>query len=113
MSLAVFAALDFESARAGIGKDIRVFAESGVFGWVVLSVVFSLPVVSVGLLLHRRWLAMISLSLSLAVFSAWFAYYATDWWSNPGQGAWAPAFMLVLIGWLLAIVEARRVRTNR
>jgi hypothetical protein len=36
MSLAVFAALDLESARTGIGKDIRVLAESGVFGWVVL-----------------------------------------------------------------------------
>ena len=61
----MFAALDFESARAGIGKDIRVLAESGVFGWVVLSVVFSLPMVSAGLLLRSRWLAVIPLSLSL------------------------------------------------
>jgi len=113
MSLALFAALDFESARTGIGKDIRVFAESGVFGWVALSVVFSLPAVSVVLLLRRRWLAVIPLALSLVLFSLWFAYYATDWWSNPGQGAWAPAFMLVLLGRFLVVVEARRVRTNQ
>ncbi len=48
-----------------------------------------------------------------ALFCLWFAYYATDWWSNPGQGAWAPAFMLVLLGWLLVVVEARRVRTSQ
>lgn len=113
MNLAVLAALDFESARAGIGRDIRVFAESGVFGWVVLSVVFCLPMVSVALLLRRRWLAAIPLSLWIALFCVWFAYYATDWWSNPGQGAWAPAFMLVLLGWLLVFVEARRVRTGQ
>ncbi len=90
-----------------------MLAESGVFGWVILSVLFSLPVVSVTLLLRRRWVALIPLLLSLALFSLWFAYYATDWWSNPGQGAWAPAFMLVLLGWLLVIVEARRVRTSQ
>ena len=113
MSIGFLAALDLGAARAGIGKDIRVLAESGVFGWVVFSVVFSLPVVSVALLLRRRWLAVIPLSLSLVLGCMWFAYYATDWWSNPGQGAWAPAFMLVLLGWLLVVVEARRVRTSQ
>ena len=107
------AALDLASARAGVGKDIRVFAESGVFGWVVLTVVFGLPVMSVGLLLCRRWVAMAPLLISLAIFTVWFLYYATDWWSNPGQAAWAPAFVLALLGWLLVIVEARRVRATQ
>jgi hypothetical protein len=76
--------------------------------------VFSLPVVSVALLLRRRWVAMVPLSLSLALFSLWFFYYATDWWSNPGLGgAWATVLVLVLPGWLLVIVEARRVRASQ
>lgn len=107
------AAFDVASARSGIGKDIRVFAESGIFGWVVLATMFALPVMSMALLLRRRWLAMMPLLMSLAIFSVWFLYYATDWWSNPGQGAWAPAFMLVLLGWILVIVEARRLRTSQ
>jgi hypothetical protein len=106
----VAAALDVAAARSGIGKDIRAFVESGVFGWIVLAVVFALPVVSVVLLLRRRWLAAIPLSISLAIFSLWFLYYATDWWANPGQGAWASTFALVLVGWFLALVEARRLR---
>ena len=108
----VTAGLDFASARSGIGKDIRAFAD-GPFGWVVLTMVFALPVMSMALLLRRRWLALFPLSFSLALFSVWFLYYATEWWSNPGQGAWAPAFMLVLLGWLLVIVEARRLRRRR
>jgi hypothetical protein len=75
-------------------------------------VVFALPVMSTSLLLRRRWPAMIPMLISLAIFSVWFLYYATEWWSNPGQGVWAPAFMLVLLGWLLVIVEARRVRLS-
>jgi hypothetical protein len=109
VSLAV-AALDVASARAGIGKDIRVFAESGVFGWVVLTVVFALPLISMALLLRRRWLAMMPLLISLAIFSVWFLYYATNWWSNPGQGAWAPAFLLVFLGWLVVCAEIWRGR---
>ena len=107
------AALDFASARSGIGKDVRAFADSGLFGWVALTMVFALPVTAIALLLRRRWLAVVPLLISLALFSVWFLYYATEWWSNPGQGAWAPAFMLVLLGWLLVIVEARRLRSRR
>ena len=75
--------------------------------------IFALPMMSMALLVRRRWLAMIPLLISLALFSVWFLYYATDWWSNPGKGTWAPAFMLVLLGWLLVIVEARRLRRQR
>ena len=61
--------------------------------------VFALPVMS-----------MAPSDVSLALFLVWFLYHATDWWSNPGQGAWAPAFLLVLVGWLLVIAEVRRLR---
>lgn len=49
--------------------------------------VFALPVMSIALLVRRRWLAIFPLLISFALFSVWFLYYATDWWSHPGQGA--------------------------
>lgn len=110
--VSLVAGLDFSAARAGIGKDVRAFADSSLLGWAALMIVFALPVTATALVLRRRWLAVVPLLISLALFSVWFLYYATDWWSNPGQGAWAPAFMLVLLGWLLVLVEARRLRAR-
>ena len=106
-------ALDIDSARTGIGRDIQEFADAGVFGWAVLVLVFTLPAISLALLICRRWLAVIPLLISLALPSVWFLYYATDWWSNPGQGAWVPAFLLVLLGWFVVCAEIWRVRRRR
>lgn len=104
------AALALDAARAGIGRDIQEVAEAGVLGWVVLGLVLALPVVSLALLVLRRWLAVIPVTISLSLLSVWFLYYATDWWSNPGQSASAPAFLLILLGWLIVCVEIWRAR---
>jgi hypothetical protein len=40
----------------------------------------------------------------------WVLYYATERWSNPGQGAWMPAFGVVLLGWLVLIFAFARRR---
>ena len=107
------AALDIAAGQSGIARDVREVADEGWPGWVVLVIVFALPVVSLILLSRRRWLALVSLCISLALFSSWFLYYATDWWSNPGQGAWVPALALVLLGWFVLSVELWRTRRGQ
>jgi len=77
---------------------------------VVLVATVALPIVSLGLVVARRWLALVPLVGSLGIFAAWFLYYVTDWWTNPGQGVWLPAFLLVLVGWVCAGVAARGAR---
>jgi hypothetical protein len=101
--------VDFGAGLAGIERDLREFlAFPAGIPIVVLTV--ALPLVSLALLIRRRRLALVPLLISVALLAEWFLYYATDWWSNPGQGAWAPAFLLVLVGWLLVIAEVRRLR---
>ena len=75
---------------------------------VVLVLTLALPLAAASLAAARRWLALVPLAISFGLFATWVLYYATDWWSNPGQGAWLPAFLLVLVGWLLVGVAARR-----
>lgn len=104
------AALDIAAGRSGIARDVREVADEGWVGWVVLVAVFGLPVVSLVLVTCRRWLALLPLAVSVALSSTWFLYYATDWWSNPGQGAWAPALALVLLGWSVVWIELWRAR---
>jgi hypothetical protein len=36
----------------------------------------------------------------------WALYYATDWFANPGQAIWIPAFGLVLMAWGLLTAAA-------
>lgn len=71
-------------------------------------VVVGLPIASVLVLLLRSMLALVPLAISAFVFGLWFLYYATDWFSNPGQGAWMPVFLLVLFGWSLLVAAAFR-----
>ena len=110
MDLATVGGIDVAAGRSGIAKDMRILADEGVFGWAVLIVVFALPVVSVLLLAGRRWLALLPLAISFAVLATWFLYYAAEWWSNPGQGAWLPAVAIVLFGWFIVAVELLRMR---
>ena len=100
---------DLAAARSGISRDVREVAEEGVLGWAALIVVFALPVASMLLLACRRWLALLPLAISVSVLAEWFLYYATDWWSNQGQGVWLPAMAVVLLGWFLVAVELWRM----
>jgi len=100
---------DLAAARSGISRDIREVAEEGVLGWAALIVVFALPVASALLLAFRRWLALLPLVISFSVLAEWFLYYATDWWSNQGQGVWLPAMAVVLLGWFLVAMELWRI----
>ena len=97
----------WRDAWDGISRDVGEFLDAPVMG-VLLAVAVALPLVSVWLVLRRRWLGVVPLAVSITVFGAWFLYYATDWWSNPGQGVWLPAFVLVLAGWALALAALRR-----
>jgi hypothetical protein len=110
LSAALTSALDLEAARSGISRDIDELVSEGVIGWTILVVGAGLPVVSLLALLLRRWLALIPLAISAAVFAVWVLYYATERWSNPGQGAWMPAFGVVLLGWLVLIFAFARRR---
>ena len=107
------AARDIAAAWAGIARDVREVADEGWLGWLVLVIVFALPVMSLVLLTRRRWLALLPLCISVALFAEWFLYYATEWWSNPGQGAWIPALTLVLLGWFVVCVEIWRTRREQ
>ena len=109
----IAAALDIVAGRSGIARDVQEVANEGWVGWIVLAAVFALPVVSLVLLTRRRWLALLPLCVSVALGSTWFLYYATDWWSNPGQGAWVPALTLVLLGWFVIWVEIWRARREQ
>jgi hypothetical protein len=76
---------------------------------VILALIAGLPVGSVlALVLRRRLLALAPLGISLVLFVLWVLYYATDWWSNPGQGGWLPANALFVLGWILLLVAAAR-----
>ena len=102
--------MDFGAGLAGIERDLREFlAFPAGIPIVVLTV--ALPLVSLALLIRRRRLALVPLLISVALLAEWFLYYATDWWSNPGQGVWAPAFVLVLGGWAV-VVQIVRTRSG-
>jgi hypothetical protein len=106
------AGLDFGTARWGISRDVEELRSAGAFGWTIMSIGLALPVGALLLVLFARsLLALVPLVISAGLFVLWFFYYATDWFSNPGQGAWMPAFMLVIVGWgvlLVAVGQAFR-----
>jgi hypothetical protein len=99
--------MEWRAAWDGISRDVDEILREPVAA-VVFALMVALPFLSVWLLMRRRWLAVVPLAISVGVFGAWFLYYATDWWQNPGQGAWLPAFLLMLGGWAVAIVALRR-----
>ena len=101
--------MDFEAGWDGISRDVGELLSEPVLA-VVFVLMLALPVASAVLVAARRWLALAPLAIGGGLFAEWFLYYATDWWSNPGQGAWLPAFLLVLVGWVLVGVAARRPR---
>ena len=103
----VLAGLDFGAARWGIGRDIEEM-RADAFGWFLMGVVFGLPIASLLVLSLRCMLALVPLAISAFVFGLWFLYYATDWFSNPGQGVWLPVFLLVLFGWSLLVAAVFR-----
>ena len=102
--------MDVHAAWEGISGDMRELLSTPAMA-VVLALTLALPAVSLGLVLARRRIALAPLVLSLGLFSVWFLYYATDWWSNPGLGVWMPAFLVVLCGWGLVAVAARPRRS--
>jgi len=100
--------VDFGAGVAGIERDLREFLGFPA-GIPIVVLTVALPLVSLALLALRHRLALVPLLISVALLTEWFLYYATDWWSNPGQGVWVPAFVLVLGGWA---VVARIVSTR-
>jgi hypothetical protein len=107
-----FAGLDFGEARWGISRDLEELRSSGAFGWVLITVSLALPGLALVLVVFARsWLALVPLATAAGLFGLWFLYYATDWFSNPGQGAWLPAFTAVLLAWgvlLAALLDSWR-----
>jgi hypothetical protein len=107
-----FAGLDFGEAGWGISRDLEELRSSGVFGWVLITVSLALPGLAFVLVVFARSrLALVPLAIAAGLFGLWFLYYATDWFSNPGQGAWMPAFLAVLVAWgvlLVALHESWR-----
>jgi CHASE2 domain-containing sensor protein len=101
--VALLFGLDLAQAKWGISRDLDELTSGGPIGLTILTVSAALPALSLVALLRKRWLALAPLALSLGLFVVWGLYYATDWWANQGQGAWAPAFAFVLLGWLALI----------
>lgn len=88
----------------------------GALGWTFLVLLIALPVASLIFVLARRWIALIPLLGSMALFAAWFLYYATEWLPPVSGGAVSLVFILVLAGWGLLVVAAvvgRRPRLPR
>jgi hypothetical protein len=99
--------LDLAAAKWGISRDLRELTLYGPVGFVILAVIVGLPVGSIlVLVLRRRLLALAPLAISLVLFLLWGLYYATNWWSNPGQGGWPPANALFVLGWILLLLAA-------
>src|SRR5437016_1404643 len=99
--------LDLGAARWGISRDVDELRSAHAFGWTVISIGLALPVGAlVVVLFARSLLALVPLAISTGLFGLWALYYATDWFSNPGQGAWMPAFALILLGWIVLVVAA-------
>jgi hypothetical protein len=92
-------ALDFDSARYGMARDVAEIWREGP-GPALVVLFFALPVASLVLLLMRRWLALLPLTLSLALLALWFLYYATDWFGHVSGGVGGLVFAVVLFGWL-------------
>lgn len=102
--------MDWDAASWGITRDIEAVAAAGPGGWVVLLLVFALPLVSLFAVWKGRTLAWVPLAISVGLGVQWVLYYATDWWSNPGMtGAVVPLF-LVVVAWLLLLIALGRLR---
>jgi hypothetical protein len=101
--------LDLAAARWGITRDLEELTVYGPLGLVILAAIAGLPVGSIlVLVLRRRLLALAPLGISVILFLLWVLYYATDWWSNSGQGGWPPANALFLLGWILLLLATVR-----
>jgi hypothetical protein len=101
--------LDLEAARAGIDRDIDELLAEGVFGVVVLTVIFGLPLASLVAVVARRWLAVVSLLIALSQLGAWVAYYATDWTGPQSGPAMLWLFVLMtLCGWVILCMAIYR-----
>jgi Kef-type K+ transport system membrane component KefB len=99
--------LDLAAARWGISRDLEELTLYGPLGFVILAFIAGLPLGSIlVLVLRRRLLAIAPLAISIVLVLLWVLYYATDWWSNPGQGGWAPANALFVLGWILLLLAA-------
>lgn len=107
MSTLAVLGLDLAEAKWGIARDLDELTLYGPVGFFILAAIVGLPLGSIlVLLIRRRRLALIPLGISAVLFVLWALYYATDWWSNPGQGGWPPANALFALGWLLLVFSA-------
>jgi hypothetical protein len=61
----------------------------------------------------RSWLALVPLAISGGLFALWVLYYATDWFANPGQGAWMPVFLAVLLAWGVLVAALHQAWRHR
>lgn len=99
-----------------MSRDLEAFTtEDGALGWTFLVLVFALPIASLILVLARRWVALVPLIGSLALFAAWLLYYATDWFPPVSGSATALVFIYVLAGWVflgVASIVKRRVEVS-
>lgn len=74
-----------------------------------------LPLVSVALLIVRRWLASVPLVMSGLLFLTWFSYYASPHSTVTGSAA-SGVLLYVLLGWsvlLLAVIRPWRWQAVR
>ena len=108
--------LDFDAARHGMARDLAELWVDG-FGQALVVLFFALPLASLILLAKRRWLGVLPLAISFALFAEWFLYYATDWFGHVSGGVGALILAVVLVGWLgvwvAAFVPARVRRDSR
>ena len=108
-------ALDPDAARIGIRRDLAEFASAGIFGKVALGLLLGLPLVSVALLIVRRWLASVPLVMSGLLFLTWFSYYASPRSTVTGSAA-SGVLLYVLLGWsvlLLAVIRPLAVASRQ
>lgn len=104
--------MDMSAVASGIGSDVAGVARAfGPVGWVLLALVFLLPVTSLLVALRGSKLAMVPLLGSVALLAAWVLYYALARWRLEA-GAIIPFFGLVLVGWLVLVVAIAEERSK-
>lgn len=88
-------------------RDLRSAGTAFPIGTVLVILTMALPVMSLLMAVRGCVYAWFAFAIAVALYGQWFLYYATDWWSNPGQGVWIPAALAVLLGWGFLVAAAR------
>lgn len=104
--------MDMTAVASGLGSDVAGLARAfGPVGWVLLALLFFLPVVSLLVALRGSKLALVPLLGSVALLAAWVLYYALGRW-HLEAGAIIPFFGFVLVGWLVLLIAIAEERSK-